>query len=197
MARRVPFVPGCLALLTAALSACGGAPQAGARSAPGDDPSPALVATGTCLGRVCLGMGEAEAIEALGAPAGGDPDAPRCYRTAAGIFLSFWVDVEDPAHRVIGMLATTDPHCSVPVAIGDPGAIATCRGVRIGDPASFVAKMHRQAQMEKVPGNPWPEAPDGTIQMNDQCEAGDKTPRTALYLRGGLVVGLAITYTGC
>jgi hypothetical protein len=175
-------------LLAAGLHGCGGA---GAPAAP----PPALVATGTCLGRVCLGMSEAEALRAIDAGAAPDPErsAAHCYRTAGGVFYSFWVDGEDPARRVTGVLATAGEHCGHPSPIADPGALATCKGVRLGDPESMVTKLHRQAAGAARPEYPWPEAPEGVVQLDDTCAGQDPdAPHTSLYLRGGRVEGLAV-----
>ena len=151
-------------------------------------------ATGDCLGRVCLGMSEESAVAALGAaaPAG----SSHCYRARGGAFYSFWVDDEDPGRRVTGVLATDAPHCADPAEVDDAGTLVTCRGVRLGDAASFVAKIDRRAVAPQKPDYPWPEAPEGTRQLDDDCGAGTDAARmTTLYLRNGKVAGLAIWET--
>jgi hypothetical protein len=140
-------------------------------------------------------MGETEALRALGDGAAPGPErgAAHCYRTAGGAFYSFWVDEEDPARRVTGVLATAGEHCARPSPVADPGALATCRGVRLGDPESLVTKLHRQAAGTDRPGYPWSEAPEGVVQLDDTCASGDgSAPHTSLYLRGGRVEGLAV-----
>jgi hypothetical protein len=168
-------------------------------------------ATGDCLGRVCLGMSETTALAALGGGAGapgggasgaadaggaggsGPADTRHCYRVHDGPFYSFWVDEEDPGRRVTGVLATGAAHCADPRNLDDAGAIVTCRGVRLGDPDSFVAKMDRQAVESEKPAYPWPEAPEGTRQLDDDCGGGPQAASmTTLYLASGKVAGLAI-----
>jgi hypothetical protein len=194
------FTLPCACVLGAvALAACHGG------AATGD----ARTATGDCLGRVCLGMSEESAVAALGpaapaaaagtagagTPAGAaDPAGARhCYRARGGAFYSFWVDGEDPGRRVTGIMATSAPHCADPTDVDDAGTLVTCRGVRLGDPASFVAKIDRHAVEATMPAYPWPEAPQGTRQIDDDCGAGaDAARMTTLYLRDGQVAGLAI-----
>jgi hypothetical protein len=188
-------IPSACVVGAVALAACRGG------AATGD----ARTATGDCLGRVCLGMSEASAVAALGAtaargasPGAADADGARhCYRARGGAFYSFWVDSEDPGRRVTGVLATSAPHCAEPADVGDAGTLVTCRGVRLGDAASFVAKIDRHRIVEETtPAYPWPEAPEGTRQLDDDCGAGtDAAQMTTLYLLDGKVAGLAIWET--
>jgi len=208
-AAELRFTLPCACVLGAvALAACRGG------AATGD----ARTATGDCLGRVCLGMSEESAVAALGAtapaakgasaaagvPASGgastgaaEPaDARHCYHAHGGAFYSFWVDSEDPGRRVTGVMATSAPHCADPTDVEDAGTLVTCRGVRLGDAASFVAKIDRHAVEATMPAYPWPEAPEGTRQLDDDCGAGTDAARmTTLYLRDGKVAGLAIWET--
>jgi hypothetical protein len=209
LASRLPAEPRwtipCACVLGAvALAACRGGPAT----------TDTRTATGDCLGRVCLGMSEESAVSALGAggaaraaepadageAAAGAPGgaaepagARHCYRVRGGAFYSFWVDIEDPGRRVTGVLATSVPHCADPVEVDDAGSLVTCRGVRLGDAESFVAKIDRHAVEAKPPAYPWPEAPEGTRQIDDDCESGSEAARvTTLYLAEGKVAGLAI-----
>lgn len=172
------------------LAACrGGAPPADTRTATGD-----------CLGRVCLGMSETAAVATLGtaesAAAGETTDARHCYHLRDGAFYSFWVDGEDPGRRVIGVLATRAAHCAEPREIDGAGTLVTCRGVRLGDAASFVAKIDRRAVEAEKPSYPWPEAPEGTRQLDDDCGSeSDALGTTTLYVEDGKVSGLAIWET--
>src|SRR5262249_8941919 len=116
-----------------------------------------------------------------------------CYRLRDGACLSFWVDEEDPSRRVKGVLATGVPHCADPRALDDTGSLVTCRGVRLGDSDAFVAKLDRRAVEAEQPDYPWPEAPAGTRQLDDDCGAGsDAAEMTTLYVADGKVTGLAI-----
>ena len=189
-------IPCACVLGAVALAACRGGAATGDTRA----------ATGDCLGRVCLGMSEESAVAALGAAApaatgasegpAGPAGARHCYRARGGAFYSFWVDNEDPGRRVTGILATDAPHCADPTDVDDAGTLVTCRGVRLGDAASFVAKIDRRAVATEKPDYPWPEAPEGTRQLDDDCGAGTDAARmTTLYLRNGKVAGLAIWET--
>jgi len=190
--------PAIVVLSAGALAACGGS----------DATTVARAATGDCLGRVCLGMSERSALAALGVKEpsrgtgdatgdagtpGGPADTRHCYRVHDGPYFSFWVDEEDPGRRVTGILATAAAHCADPADVDDAGAIATCRGVRLGDPESFVAKMDRRAVEAATPAYPWPEAPEGTRQLDDDCGGGEQAAAmTSLYLAAGRVAGLGI-----
>ena len=196
--------PGLAALALAAL-ACGAPAGIVASGAP----------TGDCLGRLCLGMSESEALAALGA-AGRPREANGrvCFHLEdGGLDLSFRVAGDGGERGVVSILATMPPHCGVVpggaangadgsagaamdggTPLRDAGAIADCRGVRPGDPEAFVAKMHRRAAPIAEPDPIWDTAPAGVRGLADRCEpAAPGGPETRLYLRAGRVVGLAIT----
>jgi hypothetical protein len=170
--------------------------------------------TGDCLGRLCLGMSEPEALAALGAA--GRPaqaDGRFCFHLEdGGLDLSFRVAYRGGERRVVAILATTQPHCGAPdggaadgggasgregsrgAILRDAGVLADCRGVRPGDPEPFVAKMHRRAAPIAAPDPIWDTAPAGVRGLADRCEpAAADGPETRLYLRDGRVVGLAVT----
>ena len=195
-------IPFACVLGAVALAACRG----------GSASTDTRTATGGCLGRVCLGMSEAAAVATLGAAesaaaggiAGANPtpgagettDTRHCYRLRDGAFYSFWVDSEDPGRRVTGILATGAAHCADPREVDGAGTLVTCRGVRLGDAASFVAKIDRGAVEADKPSYPWPEAPEGTRQLDDDCgPESDAEGTTTLYVRDGKVAGLAIWET--
>jgi len=196
----------CLLLAVAALGACG-APAGGTApgamtgpasgAAPARDsgpPDPARLATGDCLGRLCLGMPETEALAILDAadrPA--EPGDRRCFHLEdADLDLSLLVAGDGGDRRLTAILATSLPHCGGTPAHG-AGVIADCRGVRPGDPESFVSKMHRRAAPIAAPDPLWATAPAGVRGLADRCEPPEAGgPGTAIYLRDGRVVGLAI-----
>lgn len=155
-------------------------------------PSPDAVATGRCLGPFCLGMTRAAAHAAAGAAA--DADAA-CLRLAAGgPDLSLF-----GGESIAGVLITSTPRCADAGGRTDaaggalPAGIADCRGVRLGDPAAFVGKMHRQARPVEPAGDLWPDAPAGVRGLIDHCgvAASDASP-TTLYLFEDRVVGIGI-----
>ena len=160
--------------------------------------------TGVCLGRLCLGMSESEALAALGATGHPAPaDGRFCFHLEdGGIDLSFRVAGDGGERRVAAILATALPHCDAAegrAASGAPplreaGVIADCRGVRPGDPEAFVAKMHRRAAPTAGTDPIWDTPPAGVHALADRCEpAAPGGPETRLYLRDGRVVGLAVT----
>jgi len=165
-----------------------------------------MVATGRCLGRLCLGMTETAALAVVDAA-----DAPmstegrHCFRLEdADLELSFDVDAADARRTIRAILVTNLPHCSpgddgAPAAtggampVGGAGRIADCRGLRPGDPESFAIKMHRHASPIAAAADPWGAAPAGVHGFEDVCEpAAADTTRAGLYLRDGRVVGLAV-----
>lgn|SRR5262245_38872897 len=183
------LTPAAALLLASAGFACH--PSNGAVTTPGPD----RIASGYCLGGVCLDTPEDEARAALGAsgPAG------RCYRLDDGITLSFEVDAADARRPVRAILVTTLAHCSAdgggePMALASGGPIADCRGLRPGDPESFAAKVHRQATPFTPGSDPWSGAPDGVRGVQDSCDAAAAGggPRAGVYLSEGRVVGLAV-----
>jgi hypothetical protein len=150
-------------------------------------------------------MTETEALATLDAvdrPA--DTGDRRCLHLEdADLDLSFRVADDDGGERrLTAILATSLPHCGgvdggadsgggTPAR--DAGDIVDCRGVRPGDPESFVAKMHRRAAPIIAPDPLWATAPAGVRGLADRCEsAAAGGPETGIYLRDGRVVGLAI-----
>ena len=184
MAEGRSWIPCACVLGAVALAACrGGAATTDTRTA-----------TGGCLGRVCLGMSEAAAVATLGAEE--RTDTRHCYHLRDGAFYSFWVDGEDPGRRVTGILATGAAHCADPREVDGAGTLVTCRGVRLGDAESFVAKIDRRAVEADKPSYPWPEAPEGTRQLDDDCgPEPDAEGTTTIYVLDGKVAGLAIWET--
>jgi hypothetical protein len=196
------WIPCACVLGAVALAACRG----------GAAPADTRTATGDCLGRVCLGMSEAAAVAAVGSAESAAPSGPagssatpgaaattdtrHCYHLRDGAFYSFWVDSEDPGRRVTGILATGAAHCADPREVDSAGTLVTCRGVRLGDAGSFVAKIDRRAIEADKPSYPWPEAPGGTRQLDDRCGSdAEDAATTTLYLLDGKVAGLAIWET--
>jgi hypothetical protein len=191
--------PAALAVAIAAL-ACGAPAGMVAPGAP----------TGDCLGRLCLGMSESEALAALGAASrAASADGRFCFHVEdSGLDLSFRVAADGGERRVVAILATMPPHCDAVdggtgedggpgkdggAPLRDAGAISDCRGVRPGDPEAFVAKMHRRAAPVAAPDPTWDTAPPGVRALADRCEpAAPGGPESLLYLRDGRVVGLAI-----
>ena len=161
------------------------------------EPEPALVATGRCLGRLCIGMTESAALAAMGAPtpAGSDGGA-RCFHIEdADLDLSFEVDGADASRPIRSILVSSPPRCpgGEAVRIDSAGRIADCRGLRPGDPESFATKVHRQAAPIPGDADPWPAAPEGVRGLEDLCEpAAADAARAGFYLRDGRVVGLAV-----
>jgi hypothetical protein len=91
------------AFLLTALAACG-APAGMVASG---------AATGDCLGRLCLGMTESEALAALDANirTAGTGELFCVHLADAGLDLSFRVAADGSERRVASILATTLPHC--------------------------------------------------------------------------------------
>jgi hypothetical protein len=188
-----PGMPAAPALATLALAALAGCAAPAGGAPPGTAP-------GDCLGRLCLGMTEVEALAALdaqGHPAGGE--GRFCFHLEdADLDLSFRVAGQGDDRRVASVLVTALPHCDATdggAADQDArgaGVIADCRGVRPGDPEAFVAKMHRRAAPAPVPDLVWPAAPADVRGLADRCAEEDGGPASLIYLRDGRVVGLAI-----
>ena len=189
------------------LAFAAGAPGCRSSTTAVTEPAPDMVATGSCLGRLCLGMTETAALAAIDAatvPA--SADGRHCFRLEdADLELSFEVDTADARRTIRAILVTNLPHCfpgdgGAPAATGDAipvggaGRIADCRGVRPGDPESFVAKMHRRASpIAAAADTYWAAAPAGVRGFADRCEPVEAGgPESAIYLRDGRVVGLAI-----
>jgi hypothetical protein len=196
---RTTVVAGLLALAA-------GAPGCRPSTTAATEPGPDLVATGSCLGRLCLGMTETAALAAIDAAAvPASAGGRHCFRLEdADLELSFEVDTADARRTIRAILVTNLAHCSpgedgAPAAtggampVGGAGRIADCRGLRPGDPESFATKLHRHASPIAAPADPWSGAPAGVHGFEDVCEpAAADTTRAGLYLRDGRVVGLAV-----
>jgi len=194
----------CPVLALAVLAACGAPAGGAATGAPSAAPSAARRASGDCLGRLCLGMAEAEALATLDAiDRPDDPGDRRCFHLEdADLDLSFRAAADGGGRRLTAILATSLPHCGgVDGGAGpgggtparDAGVIADCRGVRPGDPEAFVVKMHRRAAPIAAPDPLWATAPAGVRGLADRCEPAEAGgPETGIYLHDGQVVGLAI-----
>jgi len=194
---RTTLVVGLLALAT-------GAPGCRPSMSSTTEPAPDLIATGRCLGRLCLGMTEAAALAAMDAanlPL--STEGRRCFHLeGADLDLSFDVDRADAGRPLRAILVTSLPRCSGAdrddavggaLPVGDAGRLADCRGLRPGDPESFATKMHRRASPIAAATDPWSGSPAGVRGFEDVCEpAAADTARAGLYLRDGRVVGLAV-----
>jgi hypothetical protein len=167
------------------------------RGGPHGATSPRDAATGGCLGPFCLGrpVGDAERpTQAAAITSGSPPTGITCWRFDQ-IDVAAFTDAANPAKPVQAVLATAIPFCGAhpDLASASSPAIVDCRGVRLGDPAAFVTKMHRQAHPVDAGADPWPEAPEGVIGLSDICAPGaDGAHRTTLYLKDDRVVGIAI-----
>ena len=159
--------------------------------------SPRDLATGACLGPFCLGRPIAEAerpAQAAAITSGAPPGEVICWRFEKTDVAAF-VETTGPEAMVRGVLATALPFCGTHPALASATSpdLVDCRGVRLGDPAAFVTKMHRQARPPDADANLWPEAPEGITALSDICTPGaDSAHRTTLYLKDDRVVGIAI-----
>ncbi len=173
------------------------APGCRQRGGPGGDASPRDLATGACLGPFCLGRPIAEAErppQAAAITSGAPSNDVICWRFEKTDVAAF-VDRTGPEALVRGVLATALPSCGAHPALASATSldVVDCRGVRLGDPAPFVTKMHRQARPPDADADLWPEAPEGVTALSDICTPGaDSAHRTTLYLKDDRVVGIAI-----
>jgi hypothetical protein len=173
------------------------APGCRLRDAAKGDASPRDLATGACLGPFCLGRPIAEAerpAQAAAITSGAPSSDVICWRFETTDVAAF-VDRGGPEALVRGVLATALPSCGAHPALASATSpdVVDCRGVRLGDPAAFVAKVHRQARPPDADADLWPEAPEGVTALSDICAPGaDSAHRTTLYLKDDRVVGIAI-----
>ena len=184
-------------LLLVTVPACrrgaGGSGRGGAQPAA----SPRDQATGGCLGPFCLGHRIADAerpAQAAAITTSAPPAAATCWRFDQVDVVAF-TDPADAGATIRGALATALPFCGAHPALASTTRpdVVDCRGVRLGDPAAFVTKMHRQARPVDADTNLWPEAPEGVTGLSDICTPGaDNAHRTVLYLKDERVVGIGI-----
>ena len=186
--------------LTACVLACAlalAAPGCRRRDAAKDGASPRDLATGACLGPFCLGRPIAAAErpeQAAAITSGAPPGDAICWRFEKTDVTAF---VDTGAHEALvrGVLATALVSCGPHPALASATSpdVVDCRGVRLGDSAAFVTKMHRQARPPEADADLWPEAPEGVTRLTDICTPGaDGAHRTMLYLKDDRVVGIAI-----
>lgn len=197
-ARRVPrarrsLVPLLVALVALAAAAC----RSGADGGSDRGSAARGRALGGCLGPFCLGQSIADAEQpeqAAAITSGRPPTGVTCWRFEKTDVAAF-ADAAGEAALVRGVLATALPFCGAHPALASATTpdIVDCRGVRLGDDAAFVAKVHRQARPIEPDANLWPEAPEGVTALADVCAAGaGSAHRTTLYLKDDRVVGIAI-----
>lgn len=185
--------------LSLAATACRGGGGAGrsAGAGVGDAASPREVATGGCLGPFCLGRAIAEADrpdQAAAIASNLPPTGVTCWRFDQ-VDVAAFTDTGEAEARVRGVLATAIPSCGTHPALASATTpdVADCRGVRLGDPAAFVTKMHRQARPVTAEDDLWPGRPAGVAGLSDICTPGaDSAHRTLLYLQADRVVGIGI-----
>ena len=195
-AARRSLIPLLVSLVAFATAACGGA-GGGADGASGGGSAARGRALGGCLGPFCLGQSIADAEQpeqAAAITSGRPPTGVTCWRFEKTDVAAF-ADAGGDEALVRGVLATALPFCGGHPALASATTpdIVDCRGVRLGDAAAFVTKVHRQARPIEPDADLWPEAPEGVTGLADICAAGGGSAhRTTLYLKDDRVVGIGI-----
>lgn len=192
-AARLALIPLAIAVVAIASVACRGGSGGGS----GGGSASRERALGGCLGPFCLGQSIAEAErpgQAAAITSGRPPTGVTCWRFEKTDVAAF-AEAAGEGALVRGVLATALPFCGGHPALASATTpdIVDCRGVRLGDAAAFVTKVHRQARPIEPDADLWPEAPEGVTALADICAPGaGGAHRTTLYLKDDRVVGIGI-----